>query len=102
MSEEKTEGIKFYGKIDLNRKGEVASERPAWACPRQIDDLQESINRKKRALDRGEIPPDSILETRAELKREEERIEEMKGQLRAVKEQIAEIEKQNYKGFAKQ
>jgi hypothetical protein len=31
---------------------------------------------------------------------EKERIEEMKGQLRAVKEQIAEIEKQNYKGFA--
>jgi len=33
---------------------------------------------------------------------EKERIEEMKGQLRAVKEQIAEIEKQNYKGFANQ
>jgi hypothetical protein len=33
---------------------------------------------------------------------EKERIEEMKGQLRAVKEQIAEIEKQNYKGFADQ
>lgn len=32
---------------------------------------------------------------------EKERIEEMKGQLRAVKEQIAEIEKQNYKGFGK-
>jgi hypothetical protein len=31
---------------------------------------------------------------------EKERIEEMKGQLRAVKEQIAEIEKKNYKGFA--
>ena len=33
---------------------------------------------------------------------ERERIEEMKGQLRAVKEQIAEIEKKNYKGFADQ
>ena len=33
---------------------------------------------------------------------EKERIEEMKGQLRAVKEQIAEIEKKNYKGFANQ
>lgn len=32
---------------------------------------------------------------------QEERIKEMKAQLRAVKEQIAEIEKQNYKGFEK-
>ena len=31
---------------------------------------------------------------------EKERIDEMKAQLRAVKEQIVEIEKQNYKGFA--
>lgn len=32
---------------------------------------------------------------------DEEKVQEMKKQLRAVKEQIAEIEKQNYKGFGK-
>ena len=32
---------------------------------------------------------------------DQERIKEMKAQLRAVKEQIAEVEKQNSKGFKK-
>ena len=32
---------------------------------------------------------------------DEERIKEMKTELRAIKEQIAEVEKQNSKGFGK-
>ena len=48
--------IVFYGKVDLNKAGKIASHMPAWTMQPHIDELEEEIGRKERALERGEIP----------------------------------------------
>lgn len=67
-------GVKFFGKIDINRKGAIASEIPAWSMTAQLDDLREGLARKKRSIERGEIPLDGIPQLREEIRVEEEKL----------------------------
>ena len=40
----------FFGKVDYNSKGKIGSEYPAWLMRAHMEDLQESIGQKERAL----------------------------------------------------
>lgn len=71
--------IKFFGKVDLNKEGNISSQMPAWSMKNQLEELEEEVARKERALERGDIPHDSIATTREDLKKE-------KKQLNAIKE----------------
>ncbi len=69
--------ISFFGKVDRNKEGKIASTAPAWTLKTQIEDLEEDIARKERSLERGDIPVDSIPMTREELKKEKKRLGEI-------------------------
>lgn len=63
--------VQFYGKCDRNKYGKIASVKPAWTMDTHIEELRERIDSKKRALERGEIPPDSIMQAKEEIAKEE-------------------------------
>ena len=66
--------ISFFGGVDKNKKGNRASEVPSWAMQTHIEDLREGIASKERAIERGDIPLDSIPQTRAEIQKEKQRL----------------------------
>lgn len=69
---------RFFGKVDMNVKGEIASEYPAWMQRRQIENLEESVASKRRALDRGEIHEADRPDIASEIRKEEKRLDEIK------------------------
>lgn len=69
--------VQFYGDVDRNEKGQISSQFPAWYFESHVDELKESIARKERSLQRGNIPPDAIPTTKAELARETVRLDEI-------------------------
>jgi hypothetical protein len=71
------DGIQFFGDVDLNENNKIRSFLPAWYFDRAIDDMQESIDRKKRALKMRTIKEDMIPRTEAEIKAESERLTEI-------------------------
>jgi len=73
--------IEFFGSVDRKEgkaDGAITSEYPAWMHTYQIEELEESISRKERALDEGSIPGEHVSNSREELKRE-------KGKLTLIK-----------------
>ncbi len=67
--------VEFYGEVDLNKKGELASFMPAWSYTQLIDDLKEQIDSKKRAIDSGALEAESLVRVREEHKKLKERYE---------------------------
>lgn len=70
-------GVQFFGEVDRNEKGQISSQFPAWYFEAHVDELKESIARKERSLQRGDIPPDAIPTTKAELAQETVRLDEI-------------------------
>jgi len=70
--------IRFFGKIDRNKHGGIGSSVPAWAMRTHIENLEEEVASRKRSLQRGEVPPDKIMEVKTELEREEKRLDDIK------------------------
>lgn len=64
----------FFGEIDRNKDGKVASEYPAWTFPRQIENAKEEIDKKQRALDGGFVDRESEGEYKMAIERETERL----------------------------
>lgn len=71
MAEQPT--VQFYGEVDLNQKGELASYMPAWSYTQLIEDLKEQIDSKRRALDSGALEAEKLVSTREEHKKLKER-----------------------------
>lgn len=69
--------IQFFSKVDRNKAGKRASETPSWAMQSHIDNLRESIDSKKRMLERGNCPLDAVPQTQAEIRKEEARLNEI-------------------------
>ena len=69
--------IQFFSRIDKNKIGKRASETPAWAMRTHIDALRESIEAKERMLERGDCPLDAVPQTRAEIRKEQQRLDEI-------------------------
>lgn len=72
------EGIRFFGDVDLDDNNKVRSMLPAWYFEQHIVDLEESIERKKRALKHKMIRDDLIMRTEAEIKAESEKLTEIR------------------------
>ena len=70
--------IEFFGEADRNIKGEVVSEMPAWYFKTHMRELKESLDRKNRQLDRGDIPRQSVPIVAQEIKKIEAKIDELK------------------------
>jgi len=72
----KDNGIKFFGEIDLNdTTGEIKSDMPAWYFDIHIMELEESMDRKKRMIDRGVVDPDQVPVLRNQIEGDRARLE---------------------------
>jgi tellurite resistance protein len=72
-----SDGIQFFGDVDLTDDNRVKSQLPAWYFDRQIDDMQEGIDRKKRAIKNRMIKEDQIPITENQIKAEEGRLKDI-------------------------
>lgn len=85
---------KYFGDVDRNKKGEIGSQYPSWYFEQQQDELRESMEFKKRAIERGSIPKDSVAETLADIAREEQRLREIEqGRPRLKDSELDEVAK---------
>ena len=69
--------IKFFGEVDLNKKGMKASEYPAWYFDRLIEDMEREVSRKEKALLAGTVRSDMVEKIRGEVKREKARLSDI-------------------------
>lgn len=74
----KVNDFTFFGEIDLNDKGGIRSDTPAWYFDVHIDELEESIARKKRMVENHLVEPDVALRMREEIKVEGEKLKAIK------------------------
>jgi len=65
----------FFGKIDRDRDGVIASEYPAWYFETHIENMREEMESLKRRINRGEIPHDGIPQAEAEVRNIKERLD---------------------------
>uniref|UniRef100_A0A6M3JBR3 Uncharacterized protein n=1 Tax=viral metagenome TaxID=1070528 RepID=A0A6M3JBR3_9ZZZZ len=65
--------IFFSKKVDVDKNGNP-NNRPAWQMPRHVESLQENVNYKKKALEDGFVPQESIKTWKTILEKEEKRL----------------------------
>lgn len=70
--------MNLFGKIDKNRNGVVSSEYPAWYYDVHVAELHETVSRNKRKLERGEVQPELVPVVRAEIERDDKKLDEIK------------------------
>lgn len=70
--------IEFFGEVDKNKKGEIASEMPSWFHDAHLDVLEESVAKKKRQIKRDQIPQETIHTVKNEIKKKEAKIKAIK------------------------
>ena len=71
--------IVFFGEIDRSEKGKIKSEFPAWYFENNVEDLEEEVGQKKRALERKNINWEDIEATKQEVALLEEKLKSIKG-----------------------
>jgi len=59
--------IHFFGNVDKNKEGKVASELPAWFFSVHLEKLIDDVSKKERQIDRGEVPPDHVFMVKNEV-----------------------------------
>lgn len=69
--------LKILGKCDINSKGAVSGEYPAWYFDAQVEEIQKSIHNLSIQLEHGGIPANAIAVTKNELRQKKERLAEI-------------------------
>jgi hypothetical protein len=69
--------IQFFGEVDLNDQGGIASEMPAWYFDVHIEKMSDDIGRKERQLERGQIELELVPMIREEIKREKAKLKKI-------------------------
>lgn len=68
---------KYFGEADRDAKGKIGSSYPAWYFETQKEELEESVAKKRRALDGGMVSPENLPFQLQELKQEEAKLKEI-------------------------
>ena len=63
------EGVNVFGKVDVNKHGNISSEMPAWYFRAHKDEISENIRTTEAALERGEIAENNKPQIVADLKK---------------------------------
>lgn len=92
--------MKFYGKVDKNEKGTNSSEYPAWYMETHLDDYKESMDRRERAIQKGDIPVDSIPYERQELAKEKARYDAIMNSKPKIGDKEKDFLNKNYKDIS--
>lgn len=69
--------FEFFGKPDKDKEGRIGSTYPAWYFDSKVEVMKENISRRESALERGDVPSDYVYQTREDLKRDKERLDEI-------------------------
>lgn len=85
----------FFGEVDQDVRGNIASEYPAWYFETHLANMVEERDMLKRRIDRGEIPHDSVPQATAEVRSMTERIE----QIEKSKPKLSEKERDKLLGL---
>lgn len=67
------EGINLFGKVDVNKHGNVGSEMPAWYFRSNKEDLYESIRSTESSIERGQVSEEHKPQILADLKKMREK-----------------------------
>jgi hypothetical protein len=67
----------FFGDLDKNGKGKVASEYPAWYYDVHLDNLREDVSSAKRALAAGRVSAETVQVVKAEIEQGSSKIEQI-------------------------
>jgi len=87
----KEKKLKFYGEADLNRDGNIKSDYPSWYHRQQVEDLDEGIKQKERALEEDLIPDSEKPLMRTRLKQDRilsSKIESSRADVKGFEEMI--------------
>jgi len=66
--------IEFFGTPDRNVRGEISSSIPSWLLSQHVEELEESVAQKERALRGNRIPLENRPYAEAELDEQRERL----------------------------
>lgn len=69
--------LEFFGEVDKNSKGEIASSMPAWYHEVKIEDLKERVAKKERQIENGQILSESVPLVKQEIRESKEKIEQI-------------------------
>lgn len=94
--------IEFFGAVDKTRDGRIASAMPAWFFDVHLEKLEESVSRKKRQVNQGQIPHDNIFMVKNEIKREEDKIKEILASKPKLSGKMKDTVYQEYLSIGKQ
>lgn len=87
--------IEFFGKVDRKEGGKIKSQYPAWFFDKQMEELKESIDSKKKYLKSKVVPLDALPNYEAELERDEQLLKDIVDS----KPKLTDNEKDNLKSF---
>ena len=89
------EEFSFFGEVDMKRDGNPSSQYPSWYFDIYLEELKESVSKKKRRIAMGLVAPSKIMSIKNEVEREEQRIKEIeasKPKLRGkLKDEVAKV-----------
>lgn len=94
--------IEFFGAVDKTRDGKISSVMPGWFFDVHLEKLEESISRKKRQIDRGQIPHDNIFMIKNDIKREEDKIKTILASKPKLTGKIKDTVYQEYRSIEQQ
>jgi hypothetical protein len=77
VKKESAEDIEFFGDIDKNKHGNLASEMPSWYFRQHKDELKGNIDSLAASLERGEIVDDKKPGALAELAKMREKMDKI-------------------------
>lgn len=69
--------IEFFGAPDRNVRGEISSSIPSWLLSQHVEELEESVAQKERALKGNRIPLENRPYAEAELDEQRKRLVEI-------------------------
>lgn len=94
VKKEGLEDVEFFGKVDRNKDGKIASEVPSWYLTQNKDELVRNIEYTEGALRREEIPQEEKPITIA-------RLDQMKRKLGDINESHPKFEGNQQDAIAK-
>ena len=74
---EDSERIQFFGEVDLNSEGGRVADVPSWCFDIHIEEMQETIDRKRRQIELGIVTQESVHLMREEIKMEQDRLDQI-------------------------
>lgn len=89
----------FYGRMDRNQKGEVVSNRPTFAYPTRVRDLEEEVASMKRVLDGNMVSSDRRMEFELRYKELKKKVDGIRGDEAAAMKHLEDNKDAYYSRF---